>query len=96
MIRKLAQFKVRPDAADAARRAVAAFVQAVAAHEPQTTFRAYRAGDGVTFVHFMTFPSPEAERAHQTAPYTRAFVDALYPLCEELPTFTDLTPVEGP
>jgi quinol monooxygenase YgiN len=90
MIRKIARFKVRPDKIDAAQQAITTFVDAIKQHEPHTVYDAYQLEDGVSFLHFMAFPDADSEQAHQRAPYTLAFVDVLYPICEELPLFTDL------
>lgn len=63
-------------------------------HEPATEYRVFRIDDGVSYVHWMAFPDEAAESAHREAPYTREFVDTLYPLCEREPEFESLTEIE--
>lgn len=94
MIRKIARYTVRPGKLPEVEDAIKKFVAAVSRAEPETIYTAYRIEDGVTFIHFMAFPDAEAERNHQTAPYTKNFVEALYPNCEEEPSFMALTLVE--
>ena len=95
MIRKVAEYTVREGAVEAVEAAIGRFVAAVRAAEPRTTYEAYRRADGRSFLHFMGFESVEAEEAHRQAPYTAAFVDALYPRCIEPPRFTELHAVGG-
>ena len=93
MIVKLVRYRVRASEAAAVETAVRDFVSAIATHERQTKYTAYRASNGLSFVHIMSFPDLESERRHREAAYTRAFVDVLYPRCDAGPTFTDLTPL---
>ena len=93
MIRKVARYRIQPAWRSQALEAIEAFVQAIAAHEAHTHYAAFQEPDGVTFLHLMVFPDAAAEQAHANAPYTRAFVEALYPNCQAEPTFTDLRPV---
>jgi quinol monooxygenase YgiN len=95
MIRKLANYRIDPESLKEVERAIEDFVSAIGKGEPETVYEAYRISDDVSFVHLMAFPDREAERAHQVAPYTKRFVDLLYPYCEEQPTFLDVTLVES-
>jgi quinol monooxygenase YgiN len=95
MIRKLANYRIDPESLEEVERAIEDFVSAIGKEEPETVYEVYRISDDVSFVHLMAFPNREAERAHQVAPYTKRFVDILYPYCEEQPTFLDVTLVES-
>jgi quinol monooxygenase YgiN len=94
MIRKLANYRIDPESLEEVERAVESFVSAIGREEPETVYEAYRITNDVSFIHLMAFPNREAERAHQVAPYTKSFVDILYPHCEEQPTFLDVTLVK--
>jgi quinol monooxygenase YgiN len=93
MIVKLVRYRIRRVDAPVVEDAVRDFVSAVAEHERDTTYSSYRATNGVSYVHLMSFPDEVAEQRHRSAPYTKAFVDRLYPLCDAGPTFTDLEPL---
>lgn len=95
MIRKVAEYTVREGELDAVLDAVARFVAAVRSAEPGTEYSAYRRGDSLSLLHFMSFPDAEAEKAHQKAPYTSELVAVLYPRCVEPPRFTELRAVTG-
>lgn len=95
MVTRIAQFRIAPDARADVEAAIRAFVAAIRRMEPDTDYRAYGLPDGVSYIHFMSFSSDAAEAAHRAAPYTAAFVDALYPRCEEPPRFTSLTDITG-
>lgn len=90
MICKVARYRIQPAWRSQALQAIETFVEAIAAHEPHTHYAAYQEPDGLTFLHLMVFPDAAAEQAHAGAPYTQAFVEALYPNCQAEPTFTDL------
>jgi quinol monooxygenase YgiN len=94
MITKIAEYTVKEDTLDDVVLAIKAFTAAVHEHEPQTFYEAYRRGQTPEFVHVMKFPNHELEEVHIRAPYTAAFVAALYPNCEKEPVFTTLTAVE--
>ena len=91
MIRKLANYRIDPESLEEVESAIEDFVSAIGREEPETIYEAYRIADDVSFIHLMAFPNREAERAHQVAPYTKRFVDILYPHGEEQPTFLDVT-----
>lgn len=93
MIRRLAEYEVRPAAGDEVEALVREFLAAIAANEPATRYHAYRRSGSARFVHFMEFVDKTAEERHSVADYTRQFAKQLYPKCVEPPTFTDLRPV---
>lgn len=95
MIRKLANYRIEPESLEEVEGAIERFVEAIAKEEPETIYEVYRIGGDMSFIHVMAFPSKETERAHQVAPYTREFVDILYPHCEEPPTFLDVKLVKS-
>lgn len=99
MIRRIAQYQLRPGEEAVVLQAIEDFVAAVHTHEPNTTYEAYRLNSGLAFVHFMAFPDAAAEDRHRHAWYTERFVAALYPRCEIQPVFTELAavgPTAGP
>lgn len=95
MIPKIAEYEVKQDKIDEAEQAIEEFVAAISREEPGTIYTAYQKADGRSFIHFMAFPDQAAEHKHQRAPYTLRFVEALYPNCEEEPSFTDLTMIQS-
>jgi hypothetical protein len=95
LIRKTALYQVKTEACAVVEAAVREFVTAVARSEPQTEYVALRLEDGVSFMHLMGFPSPEAEQQHQSADYTRRFVSALTVNCiaePKIAKFEQITP----
>lgn len=95
MIHKIARYRIREEERSRTEEAIATFVQAVRANEPHTRYSAYRLEEGPDYIHLMEFVDQEAERQHQTADYTKAFVAVLYEACVEHPRFADLNAV-GP
>lgn len=93
MPHKIVQYQVVPERVDDIVGAIHDFVTAIRAEETATHYEAFQATDKVTFFHTMTFPTEEAEHAHQRAPHTAEFVARLYPHCVSPPTFTDVVPV---
>jgi quinol monooxygenase YgiN len=74
-------------------RAIKEFVRAVARNEPATRYVAYKHATRSSYVHDMTFTDASAEDRHRNAPYTKKFIDVLYPLCDAGPTFSGLTEI---
>lgn len=96
MIYKITHYRVKEEVVDQTWRAIKKFVGEIKANEPETGYYAYQSNaDPTAFFHAMAFPTLEAEQKHQQAEYTAAFVEVLYPLCTELPEFTDLTQIAG-
>lgn len=95
MIRKVAHYRVKKEHVTDVRRIVSEFVGQVEKHEPRTLYEANIGDDGVTFIHFMSFPSKEDELKHRGADYTLRFVADLYPKCEDEPQFTQLSLVRS-
>lgn len=93
MIYKIAQYKIRKNKRAAVVRAIREFVHAVRRREPGTRYEAYQLPDGVSFIHFMAFKNPSAEKKHRTVPHTKKFVGILYPNCTREPKFTTLRAV---
>ncbi len=87
MIRRIASYRIKKDAQENVLTAIEEFVEAIEENEPGTIYSVYRHEDGRTFTHFMSFPGEQAEESHKSAPYTKKFVDILYPTCEEPPIF---------
>ncbi len=88
MIRKIVQYRVKPDAVEVVRTAITNFVKAIVANEPDTIYGSLVAEDGLTFFHAMAFPDEVAERRHRNAEHTKRFVEVLYPKCDQEPQFT--------
>lgn len=87
---KTARFKVRPESLDDCLEAIREFVSAVGENEPDTLlYVSYQEREDPTrFLHVFAFTSQQAEDFHTATPWVRAFVDRLYPQCEETPVFT--------
>lgn len=92
-----AKFRVRPDAVHEARQLIEQFTSAVELHEPGCLqYDSWHdTQHGTFFQHTMCFDSQESRVLHREAPYTRAFVEALTPLCERMPTFEEQALVAG-
>jgi quinol monooxygenase YgiN len=87
----LAEYTLKKEAISQALQIVGDFVDAVHDGEPHTiNYEAYQKENQVSFVHFIAFEDEHAEHFHHSAPHTKAFVAALYPLCEKKPKFTVL------
>ena len=92
MIERRASFKVFQEHLDAALAAIREFVAAIIAHEPNTTiYHSYQDIDDPTrFFHLMAFTDADAREYHVSSDHVKAFVEKLYPLCEENPVFVDV------
>ncbi len=95
MIRRIAEYKVKQGQVGEAEQAIKEFVAAISKEETDTFYTAFQRADGCSFIHFMAFPDQAAQKKHQHAPYTLKFVEALYPACEEEPSFTSLTLIQS-
>ncbi len=91
MIHNIVHYKINIESLELVLAAIPTFVAAIHANEPETFYEAYQHYDEpARFVHTMSFPNADAEKTHQAAEYTNAFVAALYPNCIEMPAFTGL------
>lgn len=89
-VMRRATFRVKDGEVSRVERAIAAFVRAIGKNEPDTLYYAsFRAGDR-DFFHLMTFRHAAAEKRHAAAPYTKRFVEVLYPRCEGHVVFHDV------
>jgi quinol monooxygenase YgiN len=71
--------------------AIELFVASIATDEPETlSYESFLEGDGVSFLQLMRFRDEVAERYHHDTPHMRELLEALHPLCEEPPTFSDV------
>ncbi|HEY5944794.1 MAG TPA: hypothetical protein VIV40_04855 [Kofleriaceae bacterium] len=98
---KLARFAVRPDAREAAERAMHDFASYVRKELPDSMWTTYRDAKAPNhYVSMIRADNPAADERHRNAAGTQAFVAALYPLVEgtvefteyELVTSSDLAP----
>ena len=84
-----ATFTVRRDELDAALEAIRTFVAHTKTEPGTHRYESWRSTDRPTeFMHLMSFADEAAERAHSSNNAVKAFVAALYPRCEQEPTFT--------
>jgi quinol monooxygenase YgiN len=91
-IHMMAIYQVKQDKLDEVRLAVTEFIDAVKENEPGALFyESYQGKDDVSFFHLMTFENSVAEELHRQTPHMAAFVQKLYPNCEEEPGFVELT-----
>ena len=98
MLHRLATYRLKDEGSlPIVLEAIARFAEAVRKNEPGTV--AYESfqdeDDPQTFFHVMAFRDEAAEALHQETPHVEKFVAALYPECEEEPTFIGLMPVRG-
>ena len=80
-------FSVAPESIDETKVIISAYVKEIRKNEPKTMFYKsfQRADDGTRFVHVMTFEDAEGENFHKGTEHNRIFIEALYPLCTEMP-----------
>jgi quinol monooxygenase YgiN len=91
MILKKAEYSVKPGKVDEVKQAIMQFVFHIKEDEPAVMFyEAFHVSGSNDFIHFMSFMDESAEKAHQNAGHTKAFVDKLHPLCTKKPVFKDL------
>jgi quinol monooxygenase YgiN len=90
MIRLMAEYRIKAGTLDVVQTAIKEFVAAIHEAEPEIEYIPYRVGDSDRFIHLMAFVDEAARERHQQADYTSLFVEALYPNCTELPTFSQL------
>ncbi|HYZ13986.1 MAG TPA: putative quinol monooxygenase [Actinomycetota bacterium] len=90
-----ATFTVRKDELDGALRAIRTFVAHTRTEPGTNRYEAWRSVDRPTeFMHIMSFADEAAEELHSSSDAVKTFVDALYPRCEQEPTFARWTIVE--
>ena len=90
-IHMLTLYRVKREKLKEVRKAVAEFVGCVKESEPGALFyEAYQGRGDVAFFHIMTFEDEAAEESHRRTPHMEAFVQKLYPNCEEEPGFVNL------
>jgi quinol monooxygenase YgiN len=90
-IHMLAIYQVKENKLDEVRLAVTEFIDAVKEHEPGTLFyESYKGKEDTSFFHLMTFEDTVAEELHRQTPHMAAFVQKLYPNCEDEPGFVEL------
>ncbi|MBI4836775.1 MAG: hypothetical protein HY817_05985 [Candidatus Abawacabacteria bacterium] len=94
MIVKIARYSIREDTHSTVSAAIREFVQLIKQYEPDTYYEAFSLLDSLDFIHVMKFPNAQAEQKHRFADYTQKFVAILYPLCAQLPVFTDCSLIE--
>ena len=91
---RLARFRVKSDHVAAAAVLIERFVAAIEREEPGTSrYESYRVHGDREHLHLMQFRDAAAQDAHRHTPHVQEFVAALYPLCDEPPTFVDLDPI---
>ena len=95
MIRVSAIYRVKPEQAGSIDAALSDFVHAIRENEPQAEYRVFKSADGRTYLHLMAFPNKAAQAKHESAAYTKTFLESLEPRCEEAPSFMALTLVAG-
>jgi len=86
MIYMMAQYRAKPDQLDHVLEVVKSFLAKVKKNEPYTRYEVFH--DGTHFMHLMSFRNRHDEEVHRLSPYTRDFVEHLYPNCEDEPKFT--------
>ena len=95
-IHMLTLYRVKKEKVKEVREAVTEFVAAVRENEQGTLFyEAYQGRGDVSFFHLMTFEDEASEESHRETPHMEAFVQKLYPNCEEEPGFVDLDLIES-
>jgi len=92
---RIARFRVRASEADAAEKAIIAFVSKVADEPGTLRYESFREADGVSYLHLMAFADAAAEEAHKETDHVKQFVADLHPKCEVQPVFTDLQMISG-
>lgn len=94
-IHKLARFEVRRDKVDEALALIRGLIDEIGRKEGGTaSYLSLQDKETPTrFTHYMVFRTPAAEDYHRKTAWMKKFVDALYPMCVEEPSFTTVEPV---
>jgi|GEM_PF-1679854 len=92
MIHYMATYTVKEEALEDVKKTVQEFVGAVRDNEPNTTLYAsfHKKDEPFSFVHFMCFENEEAKDFHESAEYTKKFVEMLSACCTVENVFTEL------
>jgi len=95
MINKQVTYRIQATQIENAMQLIHYFIEQVNVNDPGTRYYyAFQShSDPQKFIHIMEFEDGDAEYAHRNASYTKYFAEKLYPLCEQLPEFTDLKPI---
>jgi len=90
-IHMMAIYTVKPGKEELVGTAVKEFIEGVKENEPGALFyEAYKGREDLSFFHVMTFENSLAEEFHRHTPHMAAFVQKLFPNCEEEPGFVEL------
>ena len=92
MVHYMATYKIKEDKLDDIEKAITEFVGAVRDNEPSTILYAsfHRKDDPLSFVHFMCFENEDGKNLHESADYTKKFVEMLSACCTVQNVFTEL------
>ncbi len=93
-IARTVTFAVAAKNAPKVRKIVATFVDAVETEPGTLRYDSFETAPG-RFMHAMVFKDAKAQKAHQVSTHCTRFVEALYPLCTEMPEFSDVALVAG-
>lgn len=93
-IRKSAHLIVDPDRLSEALQAIRTLVAHTGTEEGTLLYRSWQSvREPTEFLHLMEFVDARSEQLHATSEAVKAFTDALYPLCIQMPTFREWTSV---
>jgi len=86
MIHIIIPFTVKTESLETVKALLSKFISAIKKNEPGTLlYKSFQQTDvPAKFIHFMTF-ADRAEETHRATKHCKEFVEALYPLCIELP-----------
>jgi quinol monooxygenase YgiN len=92
----MVRYVIRPEKLWEAQEAIKALVAEVREKEPGVLFyEAYQQPRSFIFVHFMTFANSDAEEAHRNSDHLKQFMSTIYPICSEVPVFSELKLIAG-
>lgn len=88
----MATYQVKEEALDEVKQSLIDFVGAVKDNEPNTTLYAsfHKKDDPLSFIHFACFENEEAKNVHDSADYTKKFMEDLSHCCSVENVFTEL------
>lgn len=80
-------FAVASNGVDKAKTLISKYISEIREKEPRTLlYKSFQqADDDMRFIHVMAFEYEEAEKFHKETVHNRIFIEALYPLCTEMP-----------
>jgi len=97
MLHYMATYQVKKEALDKVKQDLIDFVGAIKNNEPNTILYTsfHKKDDPLSFIHFMCFENEEAKKFHESADYTKKFMETLSHCSSAVSVFTELDMVRS-